>query len=214
MLDIVMDFFIDTEKYPECKPLVAQAQSLIESGKAPSIQITGVPFSVRDKRPFKQLRMKILERYRNPYYAVGNCIHEGAHAVLNEEEGVPNVRFSGPGIQYDRASRHLFPYGARIDSDPQPDLALDEHLVFRTTTILAAGGVALKKYAGMLEVGDDQDYKQFRACCTMTPELLRGKAPEDLWRRGKQNAATRLDRPETKSKILAKVPLFLAQLYA
>src|SRR5450432_2697528 len=132
-----MKYTINLEVYPECKPLVEQASALIKAGRTPHIEITGVPFSVRSKQPFKNYRMQIIEFFRDSGYAVGTCLHEAAHAVRMEEDGIPNCRFIGPGIRYNRKNRVLFPYGAAIEPGEEPDRTVDSALIFERTTQLA-----------------------------------------------------------------------------
>ena len=204
---------IDLNAYPECQPLMELASSFIKAGKTPTLETVGVPFSVRSKQPFKNYRLKIFELFGKPEYAVGICLHEAAHAILMEEAGVLNCRFFGPAIQYDRANRTLFPSGARIEPGKERDRKVDEALIFERTTQLAVGGVALQKYAGITEVSDDQDYKDFARKYATMPDALRKEEPNVLWKRAQLNASTWLDKPETKQKILARAQGYLQLLY-
>jgi hypothetical protein len=129
-----------------------------------------------------------------------------------EEDGIPN-KFLGPGIRYNRESKTLFPYGARIEPGKQTGRTATLAVIFEGTTHIAVGGVAMQKYAGIMEVSDDQDCKDFLSKYATMPEELRTEKPADLWKRAQENARTRLDIPETKAKIFAKVPEYLALLY-
>jgi hypothetical protein len=207
-------FTIDEQLYPDCKPFIEQATTLIKAGRQPRIEIVGIPFSVRSKPlfKFKTYQARIYELFRDPSYAVGTCLHEGAHGVLMEEDGIPN-KFLGPGIRYNRESKTLFPYGARIEPGKQTGRTATLAVIFEGTTHIAVGGVAMQKYAGIMEVSDDQDCKDFLSKYATMPEELRTEKPADLWKRAQENARTRLDIPETKAKIFAKVPEYLALLY-
>lgn len=209
-----MELKVDLSIYPECQPLIELASALIKAGKTPRIETVGVPFAVRSKQPFKSYRLKIFELFRDPPFAFGTCLHEAAHAVLMEEDGIPNCRFFGPGIRYDRATRTLFPYGARIDPGKEPDRTLDEALIFERTTQLTVGGVALQKYAGITEVSDDEDYKDFLKRYSATPDTFRKENANDLWKRAQLNASTWLDKPETKQRVLARAQEYLRLLYS
>ena len=137
------EYTIDLSLYPDCRPLIEQATTLIKSGKRLHIQTAGVPFSVRSKLPFKNYQMKIYQLFRDPSYVVGTCLHEAAHAVVMEEDGILNTRFFGPAIQYNRTNKTLFPSGARIEPGEEPDRILNEALIFERTTQLVVGGIAL-----------------------------------------------------------------------
>src|SRR5690348_2693095 len=124
-------YTIDLNAYPDCKPLVEEAARLIESGKKPIIRIFGVPFKAQTQQKFRTCRETLRQLYKDPSYAVGNCVHEAAHALIMEEDGIPNVRFRGPGILYDKQTMELFPYGARVDNDADPTIPLVEEVILR-----------------------------------------------------------------------------------
>src|SRR5260370_37177309 len=128
------EYAIDLVLYPDFRTLVDQANALIQAGKTPYIETPGVTFSVRSKQPFKNHRMKIYQLFRDASYAVGTCLHEAAHAVVLEEDGVPNNRIFGPAIQYDRVTKNLFPSGARIEPGKERKRIVDAALIFERTT--------------------------------------------------------------------------------
>jgi len=157
--------------------------------------------------------MKIYQLFRDPSYAVGTCLHEAAHAVVLEEDGVPNNMFFGPAIQYDRVTKTLFPSGARIEPGKERKRIVDAALIFERTTQLVVGGVALEKYAGIKEVSDAKDYDDFKKKYATMPDDLRNEKPDDLWKRARENASSRLDSPETKMKVFEKASEYLPLLY-
>lgn len=136
MTDPALTMKIDMVAYPECQPLVEQATQLIKAGKIPVISQNGLAFTVRQQlkaakipvishndltfavrqqAAIQEYRTRIYQLHRNPSYVVGNCLHEAAHATLMEDDGVRNIKFSGPGIMLRNGV--LFPYAARIDRD-------------------------------------------------------------------------------------------------
>jgi len=147
---------IDTMAYPECRPLLEQATALIDAGKVPLISLTGLSFSDQNQPEFKKYRTRIYQLYRNPSYAVGTCLHESAHGILMEDNGVQNVKFSGPGILR-KADGSLFPFGARVDGD-QTDRRIDAAFISEKTTHIVVGGVAMQKYIKQRILARAADY--------------------------------------------------------
>jgi hypothetical protein len=82
---------------------------------------------------YAQTTVRILsgdyQLHQNPAYAVGACLHEAGHAVLMHDGGIKNIKFSGPGILR-KPDGSLFPYGARVDGDPQTDRMIDAAFIF------------------------------------------------------------------------------------
>lgn len=131
-----------------------------------------------------------------------------------EEDGISNCTFHGPGIRYVRESRLVLPYGAKIEPGQERIRTVDAALILERTTQLAVGEVAMQKFTGIMETSDDEDYKDFLRKYATMPDELRAEKPEDLWKRAQEIARTRLDIPETKVKIFAKVPEYLTLLYS
>ncbi len=156
--------------------------------------------------------MKLYQLYRNPAYAVGTCLHEGAHAILMTDGRVQNVKFSGPGILR-KSDGSLFPYGARVDGDPQTDRTIDAAFIFEKTTHMVVGGIAMQKYSGIKEVSDAGDYGIFLRNCASTPEFFKEEKPEELWARAVKHVDSWLEQPEIKSRIFARAAEYLEQLY-
>lgn len=204
---------IDVEKYPDCRPLIEKASRVIKLGKQPPITFgPGVNFAVRSKRPFKDYRSQLLGLYGDPYYATGICLHEAAHGLIMEENGEHNIRFCPPGILR-REDGNLFPYGACVKCDPQPNLELTEELIFRKTKQLAAGGVVMKRYTGINEVSDAEDYAAFIKNCAMTPAHLLKEDPRLLWKQAQDAVGHWLDLRDTKTKVFEMASEYLGDLY-
>jgi hypothetical protein len=151
-------------------------------------------------------------------YGYRVCLHEAAHAVLMEQDGIKNVRFSGPEITYDPSNDEFSGAYGRAEGDPEP-VQVIETLMFRKCVHSAAGGVALRKFGAVQEkdAGDGDDYRQ----CWMRYEALRlqsggetlGETAEEFWKRAQETASTRLDDPDTKVKVLAKAQEYFLKLY-
>jgi hypothetical protein len=204
---------IDTLAYPGCSKLLERATALVDAGKIPCISLNGLSFSHQTKPEFKEYRTRIYQLHRNPAYAVGACLHEAGHAVLMEEDGVQNVKFSGPGILR-KADGSLFPYGARVDGDPQANHKIDSNFIFVKTTHMVVGGIAMQKYAGINEVSDGEDHRMFLSNCATTPEFFKDEKPEALWARATRHVELWLERADVESRILAKAAEYLEKLYS
>lgn len=231
MTDPALTMKIDIVAYPECQPLVEQATQLIRAGKIPVISQNGLAFAVRQQlkaakipvishndltfavrqqAAIQEYRTRIYQLHRNPSNVVGNCLHEAAHATLMEDDGVKNIKFSGPGIMLRNGV--LFPYAARIDRDPQLDREVNEALIFEKTTHMVVGEEAARKYAGITEASGDGDYQTFLSNCATTPQFFRNEKPEDLWKRAVSHLNSWLDKPEIKARVFAKATEYLPQL--
>jgi hypothetical protein len=204
---------IDTNVYPECAPLIERASALIKAGKKPFIRIFAVPFKIQCGQHFKELRARIYQLYKVPAYGFATALHEAAHAIVLEDDGVPNVRLTGPGIQYNKHDGSLFAYGARVDHDEKPILTFDEQKIFESTMRMSVGGVAQEQYAGIVEPSDDGDYGGFLKNYLALPEGLVKDDPKVYWKKAQDAAILRLDLPETKAKIFARIPEYLDVLY-
>lgn len=202
---------IDTTAYPECRSLLEQATAFIAAGKVPLLSLAGL--SDENQAEFEKYRTRIYQLYRNPSYAVGTCLHESAHGILMEDNGVQNVRFSGPGILR-KADGSLFPFGARVDSDPQIGQPIDAAFIFKVTTQLVVGGVAMQKYSGIEEVSDAGDYDFFLRNSALTPQFFKDEKPEAFWARAAKHIDLWLERPEIKQRILVRAADYLGQIYS
>jgi hypothetical protein len=149
------------------------------------------------------------------------CLHEAAHAILMEQDGVQNVRFFGPEITYDRSKDDLFQrIDGRATGDEDEAVEVTEERMFQKCVHSAAGGVALRKFAldQGKDSGDEDDYLQ----CRRRYEALRLKSgrssldetPEEFWKRAREVASVRLDDPDTKKKVLARTQEYLSKLHS
>lgn len=211
--DNALELTVDTTAYPDCEPLIERAAALINAGKKPRVEIRGVPVEIQLKPSFKELKERLKRLYRNPVYGFAQCLHESAHAIVMEEDGIPRTIFGGPGIRYNRQTKTLFPYAAKIDPIGEPDQILDESLIFKRALHAAVGSVAIEKYAGVTEQSDDKDYKDFAEKYATMPAALRKEQPIDLWGRAQQKARMRLDNPQTRANIFARIPQYLGLVY-
>jgi hypothetical protein len=209
------EYTIDLERYPECRSLVNEAIRLIKSGRRPKIAYgPGVTFAIRRKEPCKSLRIRLMVLYGDPNYAVATCIHEAAHAVMMEELGQPNVRISGPDITLDR-NGSLVASGAWMQSDPEGEIEMTEELFLRQTARNATGDVAVQKYCGIGETGNDaQDFGDFFFKYYALQQEYNNGSPLEFWKRARAHADVWTDRPETKMRILTKAAEFLHVLYS
>ena len=206
-------YFINLEKYPDCRHLVEEAGKLIKEGKRPTITFgRGVTFAIRSKQPCKGYRWQILALYGDPYYATGICLHEAAHGLMMEENGEHKVRLCGPNISFGKNGA-LFPSAARVECDPPPETVLTEGLILQTTTLLVVGGVAMDKYSGIKETSDQKDYDDFLEKYKVTPDGYFKEGPKDFWNRAKDRASKWVDIPETKTKVFSKASEYLRLLY-
>jgi len=131
---------------------------------------------------------------------------------MMQENGEQNVRFCPPGILR-RENGDLFPYGACVKCDPQPEKRLTEELILQTTILLAVGGVAMEKYTGIKEVSDQKDYDDFLVKYKTTPSGFFREGPEEFWRHAQGKASKWADVPETKMKVFEKASEYLLSLY-
>ncbi|MGB6496338.1 MAG: hypothetical protein WBF09_05030 [Candidatus Acidiferrum sp.] len=203
---------IDTTAYPECRPLLEQAAALVNAGKVAVFSYRGLSVREQENPGIVRYRARVQQLYGNPSYAVGTCLHEAAHAILMNDNGVQNVKFSGPGIQRN-PDGSMFPYGARVDGDPRIGREIDAALIFERTTDMVVGGVAMQKYSGINDVSDAKDYEVFLLNCASTPQFFKEEKPEELWARAIKRVDPWLEQPETKRRIFAKAAEYLAQVY-
>jgi hypothetical protein len=176
-------------------------------------------------RQGRQTDPRFIELYRRMQAALSDreygyrvCLHEAAHAVLMEQDGIKNVQFSGPEITYDPSNDDFSGAYGRAEGDPE-SFQVTEALMFRKCLHSAAGGVALRKFAAVQkkDAGDGDDYAQ----CWMRYEALRlqsgretlEETPKEFWKRAQEAASTRLDDPDTKTNVLAKAQEYLLKLY-
>lgn len=155
------------------------------------------------------------DRFGDWGYGYEVCLHEAAHAILMEQDGISNVRFEKPAIVYDQRTDTFHGFGAMVHGDDTPDKKVDEAWILAVTAHTVAGGIALQEYEGVHpnEAGDSNDYKRFLKRCEDSPGLLKEK-PEDLWKRAQDVARTRLTEPATKAKVEARAQEYLKILYS
>jgi hypothetical protein len=141
------------------------------------------------------------------------CLHEAAHAVLMEQDGIKNVRFAGPDIVYNPFRRDFDGSSARAIGDDQPDAVVDDNYIFKIVQHMAAGGVALRLLANIQDdVGDRGDYEDFARKYANRP-LSTGGASEHVWSRAQHAVAARLAEPETRATVLARADQYFPLLY-
>src|SRR6266446_1134527 len=154
--------------------------------------------------------------FGNRQCAQNVCLHEAAHAVLMEQDGLRNVRFYGPTVYYDEGTDSFSAAGAGVRADDMPERQVDAAFVFEMTTQMAAGGVALREIGNVEgRVGDDHDYQEFLRMYLndrITPPNLRRGTPEEFWERAQQAASARLGDGNTRERVLAKQAEYLRQL--
>jgi hypothetical protein len=179
------------------------------------IDISQVPAERQHRSDFKERFRKLQDAFADRQYGYRVCLHEAAHAILMEQEGIANVRFSGPGIKYDYLNDLLSPEGARVTGDDSPLQPLTEAWLLKKAMQMAAGGVALRKYEGTpdQDCGDGTDYEQFLRIYLIAPAESRIETPESFWKRAQEAASVRLDEADTKTKVLAKADEYLRLLY-
>lgn len=169
---------------------------------------------------FNELYLHMQARFGNREYGYGVCLHEAAHAVLMEQDGVKNVRFVGPEITYDPSNDVFLPAAGKAEGDVEPMRPVTKERMFQKCVHSAAGGVALRVFRIAVhenDSGDGNDYRQ----CWMRYEALRLQAGretleeslEEFWKRAQEAASLRLDDPDTRAKVLKKAEEYLMNLY-
>jgi hypothetical protein len=170
---------------------------------------------------FKRLYWDMQDRFGDRQYGYRVCLHEAAHAILMEQSGIKNVRFSGPAILFDlekNPKTGFFPIGAMASGDDTPMQRITVDWILEVLTHIAAGGIALYDYEGVpLENSDlsgaDDDYRVFLMRYAALPPALRQEAPEIMWRRVQARASAKLNEAETKAKVLARAKQYFESLY-
>jgi hypothetical protein len=164
---------------------------------------------------FLKVYWAMQDRFSDEDFGYRVCLHEAAHAVLMEQDGIKNVRFEKPAVFY-RPSDGSFPrLGAMVHGDDTPDKAVDEARLLTLATHAAAGGIALQEYFGVKpeQTGCEHDYSQFLVGCAKAPlEALKTK-PDDLWKQAQEIARSRLTDAATKAKVEARAWEYFDLLY-
>jgi hypothetical protein len=211
----------DGKKPKERKPVVAApgkpavpapqaAPRFIEHVK---INCAGViRFGKQRDRRFLSLYWDMQDRFGDRNYGHEVCLHEAAHAVLMEHDGIQNVRFAEPDIIYDPTTDEFIATSARVIGDDLPDAIVDDNFIFKIVSHMAAGGVALRTLANIEECGDEGDFEYFTRKYVLNPPTT-GETAEQYWKRVQDAVTARLSEPETRSKVLAKAQEYLRLLY-
>jgi hypothetical protein len=163
---------------------------------------------------FLSLYWDMQDRFGDRNYGYEVCLHEAAHAILMEQDGIPNVRFEKPMILYDPQKDEFPAFGAMVRGDDTPNQKVDEVWIFTVATHAVVGGIALQKYLGVKpeDDGDDRDYADFERRCKASPDLVREK-PDVLWKRAQDAVCAKLDDPRQRARIEARAKEYLALLY-
>lgn len=140
------------------------------------------------------------------------CLHEAAHAELMEQDGILNVRFTGPDISYNPHTDEFIASSGRAVGDDQPNATvINDEYIFMIVCHMVAGGVALC-LAGKIETGDDADFEYFKQRYAANPPKS-GEKPEALWKRAQDAVAARLNEQETKQRVEARTQKYFDLLY-
>jgi hypothetical protein len=184
------------------------------------IEISEVPVAEQRQPRFQEVYDEMQTAFADRQFGRRVCLHEAAHSILMEQDGVKNVRFFGPEIIYDRSRENPFQrVDGRVRGDDDESIEVTKAAMFQKCVHSAAGGVALRKFAPELEedTGDGNDYRK----CWMRYEALRLKSGRDtldetrkeFWTRAQDVANARLDDPDIKKKVLERTQGYLAILY-
>lgn len=163
---------------------------------------------------FRELYERMQLDFANQDFGYKVCLHEAAHAVVMELDGIQNVRFSGPEIYYNFESDVFGAAGARITGDDQPNAVIDDGYIFMRTKHIAAGGIALRKFMDLQEneAGGGGDYADFRRLFRKNPPTS-GETPDGLWKRAQEAVDAMLDNSDLKEKVLNRADEYLRLLY-
>ncbi len=185
-----------------------------ESIEHVKIDCTDVKRRGLDQHPsFLRLYGDMQNSFGDRKYGYEVALHEAAHAVLMEQDGLQNVRFTGPDIIYDVMTRQFKGSSARTIADDMPDAIMTDDFIFMITVHMVAGRMGLEKLAGIKGYkGDEGDYDDFLKKYTANPPAS-GDKPEDWWKRACDRATERLTEPATKAKVLARADEYLGLLY-
>ncbi len=195
----------------EAEPAKAAASQLLEHIKINCDDVTRRHLE-QDPR-FLKLYWNMQRDFGDRNYGRKVCLHEAAHAVLMEQDGIKNVRFAGPDIVYNPFRRDFDGSSARAIGDDQPDAIVDDIYIFKTVQHMVAGGVALRLLANIQDdVGDRGDYEDFARKYANRP-LSTGEPAEHVWSRAQDTVAARLAEPETRATVLARADLCFPLLY-
>jgi hypothetical protein len=195
------------------KPAAPPAKPALPCIEHVKINCDGVTrFGKQQDRRFLFLYWDMQDRFGDRNYGYEVCLHEAAHAVLMEQDGMQNVRFAGPEIVYDPAMDKFVATSARASADDLPNVVVDDAFIFKITSHMTAGGVALRTLVNAKEHGDSDDYAGFAIKFSQHPPTS-GETAEEYWKKVQDAVAVRLSEPETKSKVLARADEYLKKLY-
>jgi hypothetical protein len=159
---------------------------------------------------FVSLYWQMQESFRDRKYGKKVATHEAAHAVLMEQDNIPNVRFAGPDIRFNGVD--FSGTCGRALGDDMPDAVVDDDFILMIASHAAAGGEALRNADIKDEVGDSGDYDDFARRYAVNPAKS-GEDAKTFWEKARKAAATRLTEPETQEKVSAKADEYYRLLY-
>jgi|SRR6267378_591249 len=154
-------------------------------------------------------------RFSDEDFGYRVCLHEAAHAVLMEQDGIKNVRFEKPAILYRPSDGSFRSLAAMVHGDDTPDKSVDEARLLTLTTHAVAGGIVLQEYCGLKpeQTGSEHDYRQFLVGYFQTPPEALKTEPDDLWKQAQEIARSRLTDAATKAKVEARAWEYFDSLY-
>jgi hypothetical protein len=168
-------------------------------------------FGTQQDQRFIMLYWDMQDRFGDKNYGRQVCLHEAAHAVLMEQDGIKNVKFAGPDISYDPSTNRFIAISARAIGDDMPNAIVNDDFIFMIVCHTAAGGAALRS-AGIPETGDDEDFQDFSRKYAANPPQS-GENHMTLWKRAQEAVVARLNDPETRQKVQAKAAEYFRLLY-
>lgn len=157
----------------------------------------------------------MLRDFSNKDYGYKVCLHEAAHAIFMELDGIKNVRFSGPEIYYNFETDTFGATSARVTGDDQPDAIVDDDGTFIKTKHIVAGGVAVRKLFSLNEneSGEGGDYADFLRWCAKNPPNS-GETAEALWKRAREAVNVMLEDAELRERIEKRADEYFRLLYS
>jgi hypothetical protein len=163
---------------------------------------------------FKELYRRMQASFEDKNYGYRVCLHEAAHAVLMELDGIKNVRFTGPEIIYDQTIDRCVGAGGRATGDDQPEVEITDEYIFQRTMHMAAGGVALRMLGGAKaeDTGEGGDYQDFKRLYRKNPPS-NNEPLEVLWKRAQEAVATKLNDEMIQATFFSKADEYFQQLY-
>src|SRR6266480_224301 len=102
---------------------------------------------LRQNPGFLRLYWEMQNSFGDRKYGYEVSLHEAAHAILMEQDGLQNVRFSGPDVVYDVMTRQFKGSSARTIADDMPNAIVTDDFIFMITVHMVAGRMGLEKLA-------------------------------------------------------------------